>query len=197
MNPILTQTNPTLAQKITTAVKNWWLSVLIGVLFIVMGIWVLATPVSSFISLSIFFGVLMFISGLTEVIFALANRDEIDNWGWYFAGALIDFLLGIVLVAYPGITMTILPLLLGFWLMFKGFSAIGISLDMRRYKGSMWGWLFFGGLLAVLFSFLIIANPIIGGISIVYMIALALVTIGIVRIALGLRLRSLHNFIKG
>ena len=162
-----------------------------------MGIWVIATPVSSFISLSIFFGVLMFISGLTEVIFALANRDQIDNWGWYFAGALIDFLIGIVLVAYPGITMTILPLLLGFWLLFKGFSAIGISLDMRRYKAGMWGWLFFGGLLAVLFAFLIIANPIIGGISIIYMVALGLITIGVVRIGLGLRLRRLHHFING
>jgi hypothetical protein len=33
----------------------------------------------------------MFVSGIFQLIFSINNRNEIDNWGWYFAGAMFDF----------------------------------------------------------------------------------------------------------
>gem|GEM_PF-3479533 len=38
------------AQKV---VKNWWLSILLGILYLVAGFWVVRTPMESYISLSI------------------------------------------------------------------------------------------------------------------------------------------------
>lgn len=166
-----------------------------GVLFIIMGIWVMSTPIASYITLSIFFSVLMFISGLFELIFAISNRKNIDGWGWYLTAAIIDFIIGVVLISYPSITITILPFFVAFWIMFKGFSAIGVAIDMRHYKTGSWGLMLFFGIIAIIFAILIIDNPLLGGLSIVYLTTFALFSIGIFRIALAFKLRSLHKLI--
>jgi len=184
-----------LFKTLKVAVKNWWIHLLAGILFIIVGCWVISTPISSYVGLSILFSVIMFASGLSELIFVSANSKNLDGWGWYLAAAIFDFLIGLVLVAYPGLTMSVLPLLVAFWLMFKGFSAIGISLDLRHYKVSIWGWLLLAGIIAVLFAFLILMNPAIGGLSIVLTTGLAFISIGVFRIMLALRLRRLHEVI--
>jgi len=189
--------NQTLLKTVKNSVKNWWVYLLTGIFFVIMSIWVMLTPLSSYIGLSVFFSILMFLSGLAELMFVASNSKEIDGWGWYLAAAIIDFLIGLILLIYPSITMTILPLLVAFWIMFKGFAAVGISLDLRNYKANGWGWLLFAGIVAILFAFLIIANPVIGGVSIVYATSLALLCIGIFRIGLALRLRKLHHIVSG
>ncbi|MFT4152273.1 HdeD family acid-resistance protein [Parafilimonas sp.] len=183
----------TFFKTVKSAIKNWWVHLLIGILFIIMGIWVISTPVSSYISLSIFFSVLMFISGLFELVFAIANAKNIDGWGWYLTAAAIDFIVGIILISYPSVTITILPFFVAFWIMFKGISAIGVSIEMKSYNVSSWGWMLFMGIVAIIFAIMIIDNPLIGGLSIVYLTALAFFCIGIFRITLGLKLRSLHK----
>jgi uncharacterized membrane protein HdeD (DUF308 family) len=183
----------TLFKTVRSAIKNWWVHVLLGILLLIMGAWVMATPISSYITLSIFFSVLMFISGLAELVFAISNAKNIDGWGWYLTAAIIDFVVGVILISYPGITITILPFFVAFWVLFKGFSAIGVAIEMRHYKVGSWGMMLFFGIIAIIFAIMIIDNPLIGGLSIVYLTAFAFFSIGIFRIALGLKLRNLHK----
>lgn len=183
----------TFFKTVKTAIKNWWVHLLLGVLFIIMGIWVISTPISSYITLSIFFSVLMFLSGLFELIFAVGNTKNIDGWGWYLTAAIIDFIIGIILISYPGITIAVLPFFVAFWVMFKGFSAIGVAIEMKHYKVGSWGWMLFMGIVAIILAIMIIDNPVLGGLSIVYLTAFAFFSIGIFRIALGIKLRGLHK----
>jgi uncharacterized membrane protein HdeD (DUF308 family) len=183
----------TLLKTVRSAVKNWWMHLLIGILFIIMGVWVMSTPIASYLTLAIFFSVLMFLSGLFELVFAISNARNIDGWGWYLVAAIIDFIVGVILISYPGITITILPFFVAFWVMFKGFSAIGVAIEMRHYRAGSWGWMLFFGNIAIIFAIMIIDNPAIGGLSIVYLTAFAFFSIGVFRIALALKLRSLHK----
>ena len=45
---------------VKTSVKNWWVHLLIGILFVIVT-WVMFTPLASYIGLSIFFSVVIFI----------------------------------------------------------------------------------------------------------------------------------------
>ncbi|MBR7157413.1 MAG: hypothetical protein IKD16_03355, partial [Bacteroidales bacterium] len=63
----------------------------------------------------------------------------------------------------PSISAAILPYVLGFWLMFKGFTLIGIGSDMSDIKGSGWGWTILWALGILICSFIIILYPIIFG----------------------------------
>ena len=123
----------TFIDKMDYAVKNWWLSLLVGLLYIIVAIYLMFAPLASYVALSILFSVSMFVSGLFEIAFALANKKGISSWGWYLAGGIIDLILGIFLMASPGLSMEVLPFVLAFWLMFRGFSATGYSMDLKRY----------------------------------------------------------------
>ena len=111
-------------KSIRDSINYWWLFLLTGILLIVVGLWVFASPLASYLSLSFIFAFGILFTGVFEVIFAISNRKTMDNWGWTLSSGILDLVIGFYLMAYPAITIAILPLILGFWLLFRGFSAI-------------------------------------------------------------------------
>ena len=83
------------------AVKNWWMSLLLGLLYIAVALCLLFAPVSSYVALSVIFSISILVSGILEIFFAAGNKKTISSWGWYLAGGIIDLLIGIYLVFYP------------------------------------------------------------------------------------------------
>lgn len=173
--------------------KNWWLSLVLGILFIGFSFLLMFTPLESYIALSIAFSIIMFVSGIFEIIFSISNRKTSSIWGWYLASGIIDLLIGFYLMLNPGISMIIIPFIVAFWLMFKGFSGIGYAINLQRYKIKNWGWTLALGILAILCSIAIIWQPIAGALSVVYMIAYAFLFVGIFRIMFSLQLRKLNR----
>ena len=57
----------TFIDKMDYAVKNWWLSLLVGLLYIIVAIYLMFAPLASYVALSIFFSVSMFVSCLFEI----------------------------------------------------------------------------------------------------------------------------------
>ena len=148
-------------------------------------------PLSSYVAFRTESSFSMLISGILEILFAISNK-HVSSWGWYLAGGIIDLILGIFL-ASPGLSMEVLPFVLAFWLMFRGFSATGYSMDLKRYGTRNWGWYMVFGILAILCSIGVIWQPALGAFTLVYMIAYALLIIGIFRVMLSFELKLLHK----
>lgn len=89
------------------------------------------SPFSGYEALSILFSVSMLVSGLLEISFAVSNRQRVSSWGWYLAGGIIDMILGFYLIAYPLLSMEVIPFIIAFWLMFRGFSSAGYAMDLK------------------------------------------------------------------
>ena len=64
----------TFDERISSAVKNWWVSLLLGLLYILIAICLMFTPMASYVALSLLFSVAMFVSGTLEILFAVSNR---------------------------------------------------------------------------------------------------------------------------
>jgi len=94
---------------------------------------VFMTPVSSYLALSILFSVTIFISGISEIIYSISNRKEMDNWGWVLTGGIIDLLFGLWLMASPLLSIAILPFVVGFMLMVRSMMAIGFAIDLKTF----------------------------------------------------------------
>ena len=62
--------------------KNWWLLTIVGILITFLGFWVYQNPLTDYIGLSILFSVIIFISGVFEIIFAITNKKIVKSWGW-------------------------------------------------------------------------------------------------------------------
>lgn len=178
---------------VKSPIRHWYLPLILGIVFIGVGIWVFLTPMASYITLSLIFGFVFLFAGIIEIIHAVANRQELDSWGWSLMGGIIDLILGILLVSQPQISMIVLPLYVGFGILFRSIMAISRSLELKKYNVRDWGSLLVVGILGVIFAFIMIWNPLFGGFTIVIYTALAFVAIGVFQIYLSFRLKKLHD----
>ncbi len=182
-----------IVEELRSVVKNWWVTLLIGILFVGTSLLLMFYPFDGYAMLSILFSVCMFVSGVFEIVFSVSNKRSLPGWGWYLAGGIIDLLMGLFLMCYPVMSMAVLPLIVAFWLMFRGFSMVGFSIDLQRYGSKNWGWLLAGGILTVLCSFAIIWYPVAGALSVVYVVAFAFLFMGMARIMLSFDLKRLKD----
>ena len=150
-------------------------------------------PFNGYAALSILFSISMLVSGLLAIAFAVSNRQRVSSWGWYLAGGVIDMILGLYLVTYPVLSMEVIPFIIAFWLMFRGFSSTGYSIDLKRYGTRDWGWYMAFGILAIICSLLILWQPAIGALYAVYMISFTFLIIGLFRVMLSFELKNLHK----
>lgn len=183
----------TILNDFTKEVKNWWLSLVLGILYILVAIFLIFAPSSGYAVISILFSLFLLFSGLLEIAFAISNRQRMSGWGWYLAGGIIDVILGIYLIAYPLVSMEVIPLLIAFWLMFRGFSFISYSSRQRRRRNKNWGWYIAFGILAIICSLIIIWQPAIGAFYTVYMVSFAFLFIGILRLMQATELKKLRD----
>jgi uncharacterized membrane protein HdeD (DUF308 family) len=74
--------------------------------------------------------------------------------------------------------------------------SIAWSIELKKYKVSNWGWLLFAGILGAIFSFLLMLNPVIAGLTIAIWTGIALITIGIFHIHFSIELKKLKKTFK-
>ena len=128
----------TIFDELKQEVKNWWVSLILGILYVAVALGLMFFPFNGYAALSILFSVSMLVSGLLEIAFAVSNRQRVSSWGWYLAGGVIDMILGLYLVTYPVLSMEVIPFIIAFWLMFRGFSSVGYAMDLKRYGTKEW-----------------------------------------------------------
>lgn len=117
-----------------------------------------------------------------------------EGWGWTLIGGLLDIVIGVYLLAYPLLTMSVLPFILGFWLLFKGFSAIGFAIDLKSYDESNWGVLLALGIIILLFAGMVLAVPAFGVLNIILWTSLSFIAAGVFRVVLAFRLKRLASY---
>lgn len=178
------------------AIRHWWLLLVSGILTIAAGIVVFCFPAESYVTLSIMFGVLMLVNGVTELAVSISSRNYFMMRGYTIIGGVLDLILGIFLCAYPQITLALLPVILGIWIMYHSIMAIGFGADLNTFKVKGSGWAIAGGILLLVLSLLILIIPSIGAAAIVVLTGSALVFTGALMIAVSLRLRKIHNYFQ-
>lgn len=183
-----------LTAKAGRVIRHWWLLMLAGILCVAAGIAVFVFPMESYMTLSIIFGVLMLITGAAQLIIASTSGNYIAMKGYVVVGGILDLLLGIFLCVYPAVTVVLLPIMLGIWMMYHSFMiiAFGGDLDTFRINGS--GWVMMGGILLLVLSFLVLVNPFSVGIAtVIVLTGVALIVFGFLLCGESVLLRRIHE----
>lgn len=170
--------------------KLWWLQIILGNAFIFFGIWIALMPKESYFDLSIYFAIAILLTGVFEITRAVKNKPYSLSWKWYFLGGIVDTVVGVFFLGSIETTMKLLPILLGFWIIFRGVLYIVLSVEVREKSYPTWFVLLFFGILIIAMGMLILIKPNIGTYTIVYATSIAFITTGIFRVVLG---RSLYH----
>jgi uncharacterized membrane protein HdeD (DUF308 family) len=182
-----------LIEDIQNNVKNWWLFLISGLLFIATGIAIYAWPVASYVSLSIVFSILMLSNGFSQIVFASDNSKLLRGWGWILVSGIVDVALGTYLLVYPTVTMVTLPYFVGFWLIFRSFYLMGTAFDLQALGVRGWGWFLFGAILVLVLGGVIVYYPAAGVVSIIAFSGSAFILGGFMNIYLGFLLKAVKG----
>jgi uncharacterized membrane protein HdeD (DUF308 family) len=123
------------------AAKNWGWYIFGGIASILFGFVIMSFKFETALAFAIFVGI--FFIGLGVIELMAAFRVMAHKWLWVLAG-LLSIAGGIVLLAWPNITLFVLAILIGWTLMFWGIADIVGSLVGRRVVHYWWLYLIRG-----------------------------------------------------
>lgn len=188
-----------ISKKIGRTIRHWWLMLVVGILSVIAGILVFVFPLETYVTLSILFGVLMILVGAAQLILSSSSNNYLMMRGYFIVGGVLDVLLGLFLCLYPGITIFLLPILLGIWMLYHSFMIIAFGGDLDTFDAGGHGFVVGSGILLLILAILILIlmNPFSAGIAaVVVLTGVGLVVFGLILIMLSVRLRDLHKVIQ-
>ena len=171
----------------------WWVPLLFGVVFVLIGYWILRSPEESFEKITKYIGVIILISGSIQLYFTIRNRRGIPGWGFQLAGDLFDLAVGAALVINPSLLLKLITLFVGIWLIANSIAIFMKAAEARKDQHKYWAWEFALGIFLMLLAIVFLWHPMLLGITIAVWTGLAFIILGIFRIALTFRLRRLRK----
>jgi len=171
----------------------WWVPLLFGVVFILIGYWILRSPEESFAKITKFIGLIILVSGSIQLYFTVRNRRGIPGWGFQLAGDLFDLAVGAALLINPSLLLKVITLFVGIWLIANSIAIFMKAAEARKDQHGYWAWEFGLGIFLMVLAVAFLWHPLLLGITIAVWTGLAFIILGIFRITLTFRLRRLRK----
>ena len=176
------------------AIKHWWLLTVAGILCIAAGLVVFIFPMQSYLTLAILFGILMILVGAAQLVIASTSGNYLAMKGYMIAGGILDLFLGLFLCVYPSVTVLLIPIMLGIWLMYHSFMMIAFAGDLDTFNVNGSGWVVFGGILLLILSILVLVNPFSAGIAtVIVFTGIGLILLGCLLCGQSVLLKRVHE----
>ena len=169
--------------------RNWWTVALRGVLAVLFGIAAFFVPGAALLALVWLFGAYALLDGILAIIAAVHGAERHERWGMFVVEGVIDIIVALAAVFWPGLTAIALVFLIGAWAIITGIAEIAAAIRLRRAIHGEW-LLALGGIASLVLGILLIIAPAMGALVVVWWIAAWAIIFGVLLIALAVRLRG-------
>lgn len=178
--------------------KQWWLSLINGIIFLLLSVWIFIDQTKSYKDLLILLSIGFVIIGGLRAYYGLKNLKRIKYSGLLFMNGLIEFCVFIIaFVSYPEVS-DFFTVYVGFILLFRSILGIGISINFYYSHFSAWFIPFITSILGVMAAFLMVWKPFSSGVSFLIYPAITFLLVGIAQLGLSSGLKSLRKtYIRG
>ena len=115
-----------------------WLHGILGVIFIVGGIWAFVHPIGAFYELAAILGFLLIFKGTMDIIGSVIQREIIDLWWLGLIVGVLELFLGFwASQQYFAPKATLILVWVGFYALFHGIGEIGMAFELRRVRKAL------------------------------------------------------------
>ncbi len=158
--------------------KNWYMVLIKGIIMVLLAVLMFMSPEGTLLAYVLYLGIGFIISGIVFIVKGISAKGVLDNWGWVVFEGVMDIFLGFILMAHPGLTLTVLPIMIGFWGAFYG-----IFLIIDAFSGTGSAVLkIVSGILILILANTIIFNPVSFGLTLAIWLGFILLFAGIYNI---------------
>jgi len=166
----------------------WWMIGLRGLVAVIFGVVAFLRPGMTLLALVLLFGAYALANGVLELIHAFSAPKGCPRSKGMIFGGLISIAAGIVAFAWPGITTLALILLIASWAIVNGVSEIVSAIRLRKLINNEW-LLILAGVLSVLFGIVVLVQPAVGVLALVWWIGGFAIVFGVLLMGLAFRMR--------
>ena len=164
--------------------SSWLWRLLAGIILVILGIAILVYPDITLAIIVLLVGIFLIIAGLFELIFGFSAEAKGARWLFILKG-IINLLLGIVLLVYPDITLTIFVYIVAAWAIVWGiFELLATFMVPKEQSHAVYGtggkWVgVIIGLIAIAFGIVIAVYPDATLTIIIYLVGFLAIAVGI------------------
>ncbi len=174
-----------------------WLLLISGILIVIIGIATLFTTLDNLATLAVFIGILMLISGISEII-SFCNRQKAYRSDWMLASGILTthFAVWVLYESRMEALIAILPFVLAVWVILSGIMRIIGSISIKSEGMNLWRWILGFSMLSVILGFLLLFSSILPALILSCLIGLTLVSYGLNNIIIFFRLKRIGIHIQ-
>jgi uncharacterized membrane protein HdeD (DUF308 family) len=168
---------------------HWWALGIRGVIAILFGLAALLRPGIALEALILLFGAYALVDGVFAIVGVFGGtRGGTPRWVLLLEG-VAGVLAGLIAFVLPGMTALVLLYLIAGWSIATGVLEAATAIRLRREIQGEWA-LVAGGALSVLFGVVLAVLPVVGILSLVWLIGAYAVAFGVLLIITAFRVRS-------
>ena len=163
----------------------WWLVLLEGIFAAIFGLFLLVAPGGTLVFLVQVLGFYLLIEGILRLVSIFLDSSL---WGLKLAIGILGILGGMVVLSHPLWSAIAIPTyivyIVGFLAIFQGAGGL-----IQMFRGDGWGAGILG-VLAIIFGIIVLANPLIGVVSLPFVLGVFMIAGGFAAIVASFSLRS-------
>jgi len=171
---------------------SWWILVARGAVSIGAGVAALIWPAAAMLALVAVFGVYAFANGALSLGSAIRYRGSDGHGGLWALEGVLGIAAGLAAFTFPDAALFALVLTTAAWATVTGVLEIAAAIRLRREITGEW-MLALAGVLSVAFGVALIAQPIVGAVTLLWLFVGYSLAFGALMIGLGLSARFWHQ----
>lgn len=136
--------------------SNLWYSVC-GVLMIILGIFAFIFPSISAVWATVVIGILLIVAGVLSLVAGYHLKEKLAaHIGWLICEAIMDILLGILLLVQPVGGSVVFGYMMIFFFLASSILSIYYAIQVRTLGIKSWAWLLVLGILGIILAFILL-----------------------------------------
>jgi uncharacterized membrane protein HdeD (DUF308 family) len=179
----------------TVLAQRWWVLLLRGICAVAAGIMTIAWPGITLLALVTLFGIFALVDGAAGIVLGIRGEEDGTMWWTMILLGVLSAGAGVLAFAWPGMTALVLLAIIAASAIIRGVLEIVAAIKLRKDIDDEWV-LGLSGLLSLAFGILLWVAPGEGALAVVLLIGAYMLALGVMAIALSLRLRRIQHKLK-
>ena len=168
---------------------HWWALGIRGLIAVLFGLAALLRPDIALGALILLFGAYALVDGVFAIVGVFGGtRGGTPRWVLLIEG-VVGVLAGLVAFVLPGMTALALLYLIAAWSIVTGIFEAATAIRLRREIRGEWA-LVAGGVVSVIFGIVLAVLPMVGILSLVWLVGVYAIAFGVLLIITAFRVRS-------
>ena len=148
-------------------------SIIFSIIFILIGAFLLARPEDAIHLVSYALGIILVMWGLISVIQFFTDKESQNYLELSFIVGVFVLIFGIIVLIRPNTIASIIPLLLGIWMLINGVTKLSYALTLNKDKNASGSIIV--SILIVILGILLIFNPFAGAKTLVQILGVSII----------------------